>query len=510
MTSTSTARKGLLRRRETGLEVVVDAVFFFLGAVTAGWLAVLTAYQIFLGGIGDWWLVLVLWILLAYLLLPRLNTILARIYVPNYFIGRTRTYEGLLGDPVNVALLGSEAQAHAAMTAAGWRLADELGFRSGLRIVTSTLSRRTYPTAPVSPLYVFGRMQDFTYQQEVDDSPARRHHVRFWRTPEGWRLPGGAAVDWVAAGTYDRRVGFSAFTLQITHKIDGDTDVERDHIVKTVLDANADADESVISNFATGYHSRNGGGDAIETDGDLPVLDVRRLDATSAPLPKVVHHLDLSRDHLVEQLAGHTLSEQAKVLTEQARAVVETVQDTSSSNRVKRPMGLYIGYGLVLFRGLVAVGTAAVALAETHELATAAEWAIAIVLLVIAAVAYVVVGQLTFRGHRLARFTALTLSAIGVGLAAFGRTAGVISFDSLLWVPNLSLDIGILFTLSAADVRVFDGQATARRAARKAARAEARKTARTPKAAEATPASPADAPPAAAPPADATEPGSQG
>ena len=32
-------------------------------------------------------------------------------------------------------------------------------------------------------------------------------------------LPGGYAVGWLAAGTYDRSVGLSWFTLQITHKI---------------------------------------------------------------------------------------------------------------------------------------------------------------------------------------------------------------------------------------------------------------------------------------------------
>ena len=55
--------------------------------------------------------------------------------------------------------------------------------------------------------------------------------MRFWRCPEGWQLPGGYAVDWLAAGTYDRSVGLSLFTLQVTHKIDADTDIERDYIV---------------------------------------------------------------------------------------------------------------------------------------------------------------------------------------------------------------------------------------------------------------------------------------
>ncbi|WP_254185822.1 LssY C-terminal domain-containing protein [Nocardioides panacis] len=41
-------------------------------------------------------------------------------------------------------------------------------------------------------------------------------------------------------------------------------------------------------NFSTGYHSHNGGGDRIETDGDLPVLELARVEAPPrppAPLP---------------------------------------------------------------------------------------------------------------------------------------------------------------------------------------------------------------------------------
>ena len=42
---------------------------------------------------------------------------------------------------------------------------------------------------------------------------------------------------------------------------------------------------NVIADFSTGYHSRNGGGDSIRTDGDLPVVDVRavRVQPVEAP-----------------------------------------------------------------------------------------------------------------------------------------------------------------------------------------------------------------------------------
>ena len=253
----------------------LDHAFFVLGGAAAVWLAFLLVGESFQLGWGQVWFYVVFWAFLAYLLLPRLHRILTTIYVPGYFIGRARTSDGLLGDPVNVALLGAEPQIHAIMESAGWTKADDVTFDSSRRIISSTIFRRSYSEAPVSPLYLFDRQQDFAYQQEVDNNPGKRHHVRFWRCPEGWLLPGGHKVDWLAAGTYDRSVGFSLFTLQITHKIEQDTDVERDHIVSTVSAAEPAVSVQVIKDFSTGYHSRNGGGDSISTDGDLPIVDAR-------------------------------------------------------------------------------------------------------------------------------------------------------------------------------------------------------------------------------------------
>ncbi|WP_127819997.1 LssY C-terminal domain-containing protein [Microbacterium sp. CPCC 204701] len=269
-------------RRAYSIGIAVDWFFFVFAGVAALWLAYLSFTETFTVG---WWGIpffIAFWVLLAYLVLPRLHRILTTIYVPDYFIGRTRTSDGLLGDPVNLAFLGTGEQIETAMQGAGWTKADPVTLASSWRIITSTLTRRSYHEAPVSPLFLFGHQQDFAYQQEVDGNPAQRHHVRFWRCPDGWLLPGGRRVDWLAAGTFDTSVGLSLFTLQVTHRIDADTDVERDHIVKTVTDADPRVAVDVIADFATGYHARNGGGDSIRTDGDLPIVDVRAVEAVTA------------------------------------------------------------------------------------------------------------------------------------------------------------------------------------------------------------------------------------
>lgn len=263
---------------------VYDRIFFGIGTLGALWLAVvLFAIPSRLSWSGAIALI-AMWIVLAYLALPRLNRILTAIYVPDYFIGRTRTSDGLLGDPLNLAVRGTGEQLATVMMRSGWIMADPVTAASSIGIVRSTLTRRSYPRAPVSPLLLFGRSQDVAFQQEVEGNPAQRHHVRFWRTPHGWPLPGGAHVDWLAAGTYDRRVGLSLFTLQITHKIDADIDVERDYIVDSLTRATPAISVDVLRDFTTSYHSRNGGGDSVHTDGDLPIVDVSEVvPASEAP-----------------------------------------------------------------------------------------------------------------------------------------------------------------------------------------------------------------------------------
>lgn len=253
---------------------VADAMFIVLAVVFSAWLAVKLLLASFHPSVTSVVAVLGFYAVMAYLLLPRLHQVFTEIYVPNYFIGRTRTPDGLLGDPMNLALDGDERDVHAAMTRAGWTRADEVTIASALRMIRSTLLRTAYREAPVSDLMLFGRRQDFAYQREVGGDARKRHHVRFWRVPQGWLLPGGIRVDWVAAGTYDRRVGLSLFTMQVTHKIDPDTDAERDYIVETLKYADPDTRLRVIDGFSTAYHSRNGGGDSISTDGDLPIVDV--------------------------------------------------------------------------------------------------------------------------------------------------------------------------------------------------------------------------------------------
>lgn len=79
--------------------------------------------------------------------------------------GITHTKVGIPGDPLNVALIGTETDVKKIMLAARWYPADPLTLRSCLEIADASVLKRSYDDAPVSNLYLFGRKEDLAFEQ---------------------------------------------------------------------------------------------------------------------------------------------------------------------------------------------------------------------------------------------------------------------------------------------------------------------------------------------------------
>ena len=196
----------------------------------------------------------------AYIVLPRVVRyglkILQRRRMPRFTI----TGDGLPGDPVNLVLIGTRQQLQSAFACAGWSEADRLGLASSWRMVRAFVFNSPYPTAPFSTLYLFGRGQDIGFQKAIDNSPRKRHHIRFWATSltraeatvgtaDFWlntdRPAHHERVLWVGAGTRDTGLSLTKLTFQITHATDADTNAERDYIIaeltkkRVIVDVNS-------------------------------------------------------------------------------------------------------------------------------------------------------------------------------------------------------------------------------------------------------------------------------
>jgi hypothetical protein len=217
------------------------------------------------------WIVLGLavWAIAAYLIAPRLWSTYFKRADPWPDAARlTHTADGHPGDPINLAVLGSEQSLVKAMLKAGWYPADPVTLASSAKIAVDTALRRADDTAPVSPLLLFGRRQDLAFEQPVPGGPRHRHHVRFWK----WDQQRAGLPVWFGAATYDERAGLSYTTGQVTHHIAADVDTERGNVITTLTKAAAIGPIEWIDGFHTVLEGRNGGGDPWRTDGRLPVL----------------------------------------------------------------------------------------------------------------------------------------------------------------------------------------------------------------------------------------------
>ncbi len=135
------------------------------------------------------------------------------------------------GDMVNFLILGDEDQVKKVFTAAGWVKVDANVESTVFSGIIASISKESYLTMPMSPLYLFGRPQDYGWAHaEPITVVASRNHLRIWKatfTVDGQTL-------WVGAATHD--IGFEKDQRNngITHKIDPDIDLEREYVEKTL------------------------------------------------------------------------------------------------------------------------------------------------------------------------------------------------------------------------------------------------------------------------------------
>lgn len=165
-------------------------------------------------------------------------------HLPHYCV----TPDGFASDPVNVGIIATRRQLINAMERAGWYVADARGIGNSIRHALSTVYGWSYPNAPVSSLYLFGRRQDIAFEIPIEGvTGGSRHHVRFWATTfEDKRPLGIHTIEWqkrrtriygdnllwVGAASLDSGVNFIRHNFQLTHMIRPDTNRERDMIVR--------------------------------------------------------------------------------------------------------------------------------------------------------------------------------------------------------------------------------------------------------------------------------------
>lgn len=187
--------------------------------------------------------------------------------------------QGDPGDMVNFLIIGSEDDMKKAFTSAGWVKVDANVENTLLAGALASLSKESYLTMPMSPLYLFGRQQDYGWAHaEPITVVASRNHLRVWKAPftvDGQTL-------WVGAATHD--VGFEKDQRNngITHKIDPDIDLERDYVQKTLCSTGLVAEVTHFLPKNPLQEAKTATGGSFHSNGQVLVMKLASTTTSSA------------------------------------------------------------------------------------------------------------------------------------------------------------------------------------------------------------------------------------
>jgi hypothetical protein len=191
---------------------------------------------------------------------------------------RVSDKQGNPGDMVNFLVLGSEEAMQRVFTTAGWVKVDANVEATVLHGLIESLSKESYLTMPMSPLYLFGRPQDYGWAHAEPISVVKtRHHLRIWKA--SFEVNGKTL--WVGAATHD--IGFERDQRNngVTHKIDPDVDLERDYVEKTLASTGLVTEISRFLPDNPMKEAKTATGGTFHSNGQVLIL---KLDE-SAPTP---------------------------------------------------------------------------------------------------------------------------------------------------------------------------------------------------------------------------------
>jgi hypothetical protein len=173
------------------------------------------------------------------------------------------------GDMVNFLIIGSQAAMEKVFTTAGWVKVDANVKETVLNGFLASMSKESYLTMPMSPLYLFGRQQDYGWAHaEPISVVASRNHLRIWKAP----VEVNGRTLWVGAATHD--VGFEKDQRNngLTHKIDPNIDLERDYVEKTLTSTGLVAEVTHVLPQNPMQEARTATGGSFHSNGQVLVL----------------------------------------------------------------------------------------------------------------------------------------------------------------------------------------------------------------------------------------------
>jgi hypothetical protein len=173
------------------------------------------------------------------------------------------------GDMVNFLIIGSQDAMEKVFTTAGWVKVDANVKETVINGFLASMSKESYLTMPMSPLYLFGRQQDYGWAHaEPISVVASRNHLRIWKA--SFEVNGRTL--WVGAATHD--IGFEKDQRnnRLTHKIDPNVDLERDYVEKTLASTGLIAEVAHVLPPNPMQEAKTATGGSFHSNGQVLVL----------------------------------------------------------------------------------------------------------------------------------------------------------------------------------------------------------------------------------------------
>jgi hypothetical protein len=170
-------------------------------------------------------------------------------------------------DITNLMLIGTREQVAQAFAEAGWSTAAALSTEAKYETLRALAEDRGYNEAPVSVLLLEGKPPDAVFEK-LNDTFARRHHLRIWLRPATFE----DRPVWAVAATHDTGINFSEANRTFIHRIDSSIDRERAKVVNDLIFTGRVESLALVDRQQVPQKGQNATGDNIETDGKIAVL----------------------------------------------------------------------------------------------------------------------------------------------------------------------------------------------------------------------------------------------
>ena len=187
----------------------------------------------------------------------------------DYLPPRVINGDGREGDMLNLVFVAQPEDLQQMFARAGWIKTDDWK----PIFVWHLLRHRNHDAQlPMAKLFLFGRVQDYSYA--LPDPHAivtRRHHLRIWKTD--YTIDGTPI--WVGAASHDVAIVIAKRGHLINHRIDPNVDAERDFVGFNLTESLSVDRQEYLSSDNPVFQAQTSSGDSYHSDGRLLLLDVQ-------------------------------------------------------------------------------------------------------------------------------------------------------------------------------------------------------------------------------------------